>query len=135
MAEKSDFLGISESTRKILERVEVRGYYFISLFSAMKFFGRNLSIIWGTLVKTPVKVEYAQSAIEKAPQHEEIKTDNPSTKESSKTEQNNESHEVQEKNEMKNPEYSWKIERLMNDERVSNTQSSEIGLFLTKLCL
>ena len=85
--------------------------------------------------KTPVKVEYAQSAIEKAPQHEEIKTDNPSTKESSKNEQNNESHEVQEKNEMKNPEYSWKIERLMNDERVSNTQSSEIGLFLTKLCL
>ena len=67
--------------------------------------------------KSPRKVEYAQSAIEKPSQHEEIKTDNPSIKE---TGEKSESHEVQDKNETKNPEYSWKIERLMNDERVSN---------------
>ena len=81
--------------------------------------------------KSPRKVEYAQSAIEKPPQHEEIKTDNPSTKELVETEDKSESHEVQDKNEMKNPEYSWKIERLMNDERVSD----KIVLIFQEGCL
>lgn len=47
------------------------------------------------------------------------------------TEDKSDSHEVQDKNEMKNPEYSWKIERLMNDERVSD----KIVLIFQEGCL
>ena len=93
--EKSEFLGLSDSTRKILERVEQ---------------------------------EYANSSLggekEKSQNNEEIKQDKP-PEETSEHDEKHEETQPQvvidkiESNEMKSPEYNWKIERLMNDEAES----------------
>ena len=96
--EKNEFLGLSDSTRKILERVE-QEY-------------ANSSLGGETIVK------------EKSQNNEEIKQDEPS-EETSDHDEKHEDKQPQvvidkiESNEMKSPEYNWKIERLMNDEAES----------------